>query len=461
MQPCLAHPKIASYGRNRDAHDFGNLLRGHPAKIFKLDNPALALVDRSERLKSQIERHDVGRLLIQNVHSLVKCDLQSAASFLGVSPSCVIDQDAPHDGGCDREEVRAVLPRDAGMVDQLQKRFVHQRRWLHGDIPALTPDPEFGHAKQFVINQRSEAVEGVASPLFHSTRILVMSESIWRCLPNPGKSHRDEILPRGPCTLQKEAVKIFLASDRIRARVPPCLVEGQFTMKRYANRLITAGSALAFLASLANAGQDLITVKDLNPFTHVVRIPADADLSSIRFEQAKLVMVPTKVRFAENARYCEQLAFRDPGGSLYCPYAAFEGTTPAYEITCSYDGPAMTSDEFGGKHFTFFAYFRPEDLTAATRRMFSGKKAARSDLAAVFHLTSSREPERRVVIDETNSRFCEGNYVDGAWQRKDAQCDEIIKYKAVTVPPEYVTIRIGLSGTEQAFTATAEAGVRR
>lgn len=230
-------------------------------------------------------------------------------------------------------------------------------------------------------------------------------------------------------------------------------------MKRYAIRLITVGSALAFLASLANAGQDLITIKDLNPFTHVVRIPADADLSSIRFEQAKLVMVPTKVRYAENACYCEQLAFRDPGGSLYCPYTAFDGTTPAYEITYSYDGPAMTSDEFGGKHFTFFAYFRPEDLNAATRKML-GKKASRSDLAAAFHLTSSREPKRRVVIDEANSRFCEGNYVDGAWQRKDARCNDIIKSKTVTVPPEYVTIRIGLSGTEQAFTATAEAGVR-
>jgi hypothetical protein len=231
-------------------------------------------------------------------------------------------------------------------------------------------------------------------------------------------------------------------------------------MKRDANRLIMAGSALAFLASLANAGQDLITVKDLNPFTHVVRIPASVDLSSIRFEQAKRVMVPTRVRSVENARYCEELAFRDPGGSLYCPFAAFEGATPAYEITYSYDGPAIASDEFGGKHFTFVAYFRPEDVSAATRKILE-KKAPRSGLAAVFHLTSSREPERRVVIDEANSRFCEGNYVDGAGQRKDPQCNEIVKDKTVTVASEYVTIRIGLSGTERAVTATAEAGDRR
>jgi hypothetical protein len=231
-------------------------------------------------------------------------------------------------------------------------------------------------------------------------------------------------------------------------------------MTRHSIQLVIIGFALALLASAANAGQDLVTVKDLDPFTHVVRIPADAEQSSIRFEHVKLVKIPTKLKFAENARYCEQLAFRDPGGSLYCPYAAFEGTAPAYEITYSYEGPAMASDEFGGNHFTFHAYFRPEDFTAATRKMLLDK-AARSDLAAVFHLTSSRDPERRVVIDEVNSRFCEGNYVDGAWQRKDTLCNESIKHKTVTVPSEYVTIRIGLSGTEQAASATTGAGGHR
>jgi hypothetical protein len=220
------------------------------------------------------------------------------------------------------------------------------------------------------------------------------------------------------------------------------------------------GSAFALLASAANAGQDLVTVKDLDPFTHVVRIPADAEQSSIRFEHVKLVKIPTKVRFTENARYCGQLAFRDPGGSSYCPNASFEDPTAAYEVIYSYNGPPMASDEFGGTHFTFRAYFRPEDFSAATRRMLE-KKAARSDLAAVFHLTSSREPERRVLIDEANSRFCEGNYVDGAWRRKDTQCNEIIKYNTVTSPSEYVTIRIGLSGMEQAVTATLEASGRR
>jgi hypothetical protein len=143
---------------------------------------------------------------------------------------------------------------------------------------------------------------------------------------------------------------------------------------------------------------------------------------------------------------------------LYCPNASFESVTPAYEITYSYDGPPMSSDEFGGKHFTFHVYFRPEDFSAATRKMFSAKKAARSDADAALTISTSRDPERRLVIDEARSRFCEGNYVDGAWQQKDARCTESIKSKTVTAPSDYVTIRIGLSPAEQAAARAEVAG---
>ena len=161
-------------------------------------------------------------------------------------------------------------------------------------------------------------------------------------------------------------------------------------MTRHSIQIVIIGSALALLASAANSGQDLVTAKDLDPFTHVVRIPADAEQSSFRFEQVKLVKISTKVGFAENAAYCEQLAFRDPGGSLYCPYAAFDGTTPAYEITYSYDGPAMASDQFGGKHFTFRAYFRPEDFSAATQKMVKIRDSVRETMST--ELGSGRIP---------------------------------------------------------------------
>jgi hypothetical protein len=56
-------------------------------------------------------------------------------------------------------------------------------------------------------------------------------------------------------------------------------------------------------------------VRDLQPFTHVAKIPADSDKSTIRFEGAKMVQVRTTIRYAMNGEYCKELAFRDPGGS--------------------------------------------------------------------------------------------------------------------------------------------------
>ena len=96
---------------------------------------------------------------------------------------------------------------------------------------------------------------------------------------------------------------------------------------------ISLAAALAW--SSANA-QSMITVIDRNPFTHVARIPANADLASIQFRGAKHVSVPTKVRVVQDPSYCEELAFREPGGSMYCPYTKTEAPAPAYEVTYSY-----------------------------------------------------------------------------------------------------------------------------
>jgi hypothetical protein len=95
-----------------------------------------------------------------------------------------------------REEMRAVLPREAVMADQLEIRFVHQRRWLHGDIPALAPNPELGHAKPLVINQGSKTVECrfiARLPLHEDCGDVVIH---WVPALAPEKSPRHEILSR-------------------------------------------------------------------------------------------------------------------------------------------------------------------------------------------------------------------------------------------------------------------------
>jgi hypothetical protein len=59
-----------------------------------------------------------------------------------------------------------------------------------------------------------------------------------------------------------------------------------------------------------------------------------------------------------------------------------------------------------------------------------------------FKVITSRDPERRVAIDEAASTFCEGSYIDGAWRQANADCKDKITSKDVVVLPEYLTIRV-------------------
>ena len=231
-----------------------------------------------------------------------------------------------------------------------------------------------------------------------------------------------------------------------------CVLETKIGGQTAAGRILKRGvlpkpyvfamSIAAALAwSSANA-QSTITVIDRNPFTHVARIPANADLASIQFRGAKHVSVPTKVRVIQDPSYCEELAFREPGGSMYCPYTKTEAPAPAYEVTYSYTANPLSSDEYGGRNFTFSVLFRLEELTSTTRNAISRGKISRAEAESLFDVTTSRTPERRAVIDMANSRFCSGNYVDGAWVHTNSHCQDDVKYRTVMAAPEYVTVRV-------------------
>ena len=127
---------------------------------------------------------------------------------------------------------------------------------------------------------------------------------------------------------------------------------------------------------------------------------------------------------------------------MYCPQVRLEAFVPAYEVTYAYQGQPMSSDEYGSKYFTFSVYFRPEELSSQTRELLSHGKTARSDVAMAFEVIASRDPERRMAIDEAASTFCAGSYIDGAWQRTNPDCKDNITSKAVVVLPEYLTIRV-------------------
>jgi len=179
-----------------------------------------------------------------------------------------------------------------------------------------------------------------------------------------------------------------------------------------------------------------------NPFTHFSYIPAGADPGTIRFEKAKLVKVPSRVKYTMDADYCKEQAFRDPGGSIACPSTQTEASVAAYEATYSYTGQPLASDEYAGRNFTFSVYFRLDELAPDVQKALAGKKLTRSDAAGYFAVSTYREPVRRVAIDPRQSHFCAGNFVDGAWVHTDPGCRDNIGYTAVTAPSDYVTVKV-------------------
>jgi hypothetical protein len=186
----------------------------------------------------------------------------------------------------------------------------------------------------------------------------------------------------------------------------------------------------------------VVRVEALHPFTHVADIPEGSDLSSIRFEAVKMVPVATESKSTFDLRACEEAANIEPGGSMFCPSTQLQSPSPAYQVTYSYLGQPMGSDEYGNGHFTFSVYFRPDELTPAAWKQLSAHTMSKADAAGFFELTTYRAPVQEVVIDEAASTFCDGNYIDGLWTHADSKCEDKVANKTIAALSSYVTVKI-------------------
>jgi hypothetical protein len=199
--------------------------------------------------------------------------------------------------------------------------------------------------------------------------------------------------------------------------------------------------------------------EDLRPLTHLAYIPATAEIGTIRFESIKRVNVPATIKHTADANYCAEAAVRDPGGSMFCPSTGAVVSAVAYEVTYSYMGKPMASDELANRHFVFSTNFRYDELSPEMLRAASARKTDRTDAAEYFAVSTTREPTRRVVIDSARSSFCPGAYQDGIWIRNDGGCHDDIHYKAITEPSDYIAVRVDAvpMSTKQAAIAAANA----
>lgn len=209
---------------------------------------------------------------------------------------------------------------------------------------------------------------------------------------------------------------------------------GQDLNSRFLTRQVAASKSAEHRAET--------TTEDLHPFTHLSLIPANSDPATIKFDKVKATKVFTKAESTMDPGYCDNLQFNEPGGSMYCPEVDYASPARAYDVTYSFQGEPLASDEYGNRNFTFDVYFRPDELPSGLRKALAARKVDRAELASYFDVTTSRLPVRTVTIDEANSRFCDGYYFDGNWMRNDPNCKDTVRQKTVTVPSDYLTVDI-------------------
>ncbi len=176
----------------------------------------------------------------------------------------------------------------------------------------------------------------------------------------------------------------------------------------------------------------------LNPFTNVASIPAGVDPSTIRFEKLKTVELASKVSTSTDPN-CKEKQFREPDGSN-CQTVKVEEKVPAVEAMYSYNGTVLSAGESTPGRDTFSVYFRPEQVATDG----PADKLKRDQAASLFQVNTYRGTVEQKVIDKANSHFCEGNYVDGAWVRKDASCQDHVQYINQTVSSPYLTVQVDL-----------------
>jgi len=189
------------------------------------------------------------------------------------------------------------------------------------------------------------------------------------------------------------------------------------------------------VAPVKQAGQ----LDQINPYTHVASIPATVDPSTIRFEKLRMVELASKTKTTSDSQDCKERQFREPDGSP-CQTATVVERVQAVEATYSYNGPAVSSGEATPGRDTFSVYFRPEEVGVDG----PVQKLKRDQAASFFQMSTYRAMVEQKVIDKEHSHFCEGNYVDGSWVRKDPKCQDQVQYANQTVPSQYLTVQVDL-----------------
>ena len=161
-RPDGSEAQVALHGGNGEAERGGDLLAAETAEVPQLDHLRLALIDLGQLVQGLVDFDDVRRLSWGQHVCLVESDSAGgAAALLGLAGAGVIHQHQTHDACRDAEKVGPVLPLNRlRLVDQAEKGFINERRWLQGLVAPGAAEVSPGDGMKLAVDLRRELVQG-------------------------------------------------------------------------------------------------------------------------------------------------------------------------------------------------------------------------------------------------------------------------------------------------------------
>ena len=158
LKPTLGEAPVAFDSCTADAERISDLGFGEADEEFQFDDAGLAGIDLLQALERLIDSDDVG-IGMSGGGGILQGGLSSAAAApFSQTGAGMIDENAPHDSGCEGEEVAAVLDFDGGLAEEADIEFVDQGSGLQRVVLAFPHQGAAGENTQLVIELLDEGV---------------------------------------------------------------------------------------------------------------------------------------------------------------------------------------------------------------------------------------------------------------------------------------------------------------
>ena len=151
-EPCPRQRPITVHRGGRDAHDRCCLVDRQPAEESQLHQLALPRIEAGKFLERGVEVEHVDFRGIHHRLDVLQRHPLTAVALRGPASPRVVDKDAAHHVRGNRKEMRAVLPPDLSLVDQLEIRLVDKGRGGERVVGALAAQVTARQPAQFVVD---------------------------------------------------------------------------------------------------------------------------------------------------------------------------------------------------------------------------------------------------------------------------------------------------------------------